>query len=53
MSKAAKDARRAYHKAWNAANKDKVKAAQQRYWERKAAELKAAKAAGEDAGKES
>ena len=40
MSKAAAEARRAYHNAWNQANKDKVKAAQDRYWERKAAALK-------------
>ena len=37
MTEAAREARRAYKRAWNAANKDKVKAAQARYWERKAA----------------
>lgn len=36
MTEAAKEARRAYKRAWNAKNKDKVKAAQERYWERKA-----------------
>ena len=36
MTDAAKEARRAYKRAWNAKNKDKVKAAQARYWERKA-----------------
>lgn len=38
MTEQAKEARRAYKKAWNAANKDKVKAANQRYWERKTVE---------------
>lgn len=42
---AAREARNAYQRAWNARNKDKVKAAQQRYWERKAAA--AAKASDE------
>ncbi len=37
MTEAAKEARRAYKRAWNQRNKDKVKAAQARYWERKAA----------------
>ena len=36
MNEQAKEMRRAYKRAWNAKNKDKVKAAQQRYWERKA-----------------
>lgn len=36
MTEAAKEARRAYKRAWNAKNKDKVKAAVERYWERKA-----------------
>lgn len=38
MTEAAKQARREYKRAWNAKNKDKVKAAQDRYWERKTAE---------------
>lgn len=37
MTEAAKEARRLYKREWNAKNKDKVKAAQARYWERKAA----------------
>lgn len=37
MTEAAKEARRAYKRRWNQQNKDKVKAAQDRYWERKAA----------------
>lgn len=39
MTEQAKEARRAYRRAWAAANKDKVQAAQIRYWERKAARL--------------
>ena len=42
MDERAKEARRAYKRAWNHANKDKVKAAQERYWMRKAAEMEAA-----------
>lgn len=40
MTDQAREARREYKRRWNAANKDKVKAAQQRYWERKAAQNK-------------
>lgn len=40
MNEAAKEARRAYKREWNRKNKDKVKAAQERYWERKAAEAR-------------
>lgn len=36
MTEAAKEARRAYKREWNKKNKDKVKAAQERYWERRA-----------------
>ena len=36
---AATEARRAYMKAWRAANKDKVKEHNRRYWERKAAKM--------------
>lgn len=43
MTEEAKAARRAYKRSWNAANKDKVKAAQARYWEKKAAEYKKAR----------
>lgn len=37
MNEKAKEARRAYKREWNRKNRDKVKAAQARYWERKAA----------------
>lgn len=34
MNEKAKAMRREYKRKWNAANKDKVKAAQERYWNR-------------------
>lgn len=37
MSDKAKELRRAYKREWNRKNKDKVKAAQERYWQKKAA----------------
>lgn len=37
MSDAAREAQRAYKKAWYQANKDKVQAQRARYWEKKAA----------------
>ena len=40
MSEAAREARKAYQREWNRKNKDKVKANQARYWERKAAKAK-------------
>ena len=36
MTEQAKAARRAYKREWNRKNRDRVKAAQARYWERKA-----------------
>lgn len=36
MNERAKEARRAYKREWNRKNRDKVKAAQERYWNRKA-----------------
>lgn len=36
MNEAAKEARRKYVREWQRNNKDKVKAAQERYWTRKA-----------------
>ena len=36
MDEKAREARRAYKREWNRKNKDKVKAAQERYWIRKA-----------------
>lgn len=38
MTENAKAARRAYRNKWAKENRDKVKAAQERYWEKKAAE---------------
>ena len=45
MDERAKELRRAYKREWNRKNRDKVKAAQVRYWERKAAAAAAAAAA--------
>lgn len=42
MTNQAMEVRRAYKRAWNRANRDKVKAAQERYWEKKAQEYSAA-----------
>lgn len=42
MNEAAAEARRAYKREWNRKNRDKVKAAQARYWEKKAQEAAAA-----------
>lgn len=36
LTGAAAEARRAYKREWNRKNRDKVRAAQSRYWERKA-----------------
>ena len=36
MTEAAKQARREYKRAWNRKNRDKVKEAQRRYWEKRA-----------------
>lgn len=46
---AARKARRAYQKEWRAKNPDKVKAATERYWIKKAAEMEAAEQKGVDA----
>ena len=43
MNEKAKEARRAYKREWNRRNRDKVRAAQARYWERKAAAAGAAR----------
>lgn len=45
MNEKAKEARRAYKREWNRRNRDKVQAAQARYWEKKAAETMAEEAA--------
>lgn len=39
MTDEARAARNAYKRAWNAANKDKVKAQQERHWEKRAASV--------------
>lgn len=39
MDEKAKEARRAYSNAWRAANKDKVREYNQRYWKRKAEQM--------------
>lgn len=36
MDEKAREARRAYKREWNRRNRDKVKAAQERYWSRRA-----------------
>ena len=41
MSDAAREARNAYKRKWAKNNPDKVKAANRRYWERKAQEAEA------------
>lgn len=41
MTEQAKELRRAYKREWNRKNRDKVQAAQARYWERKAAAAEA------------
>ena len=38
MTEQAREARRAYKREWNRRNPDKVKAAQARYWDKKAQE---------------
>lgn len=42
MNEKAKEARRAYTNAWRAANRDKVREYNNRYWERKAEQMKQA-----------
>lgn len=42
MNEKGKEARRAYANAWRAANKDKVREYNARYWERKAEQMKKA-----------
>lgn len=40
MTEKAQELRREYKREWNRKNKDKVRAAQNRYWERKAVAAK-------------
>ena len=42
MTDKAKEARRQYKREWNRRNPDKVKAAQERYWNKKAEQTEAA-----------
>lgn len=37
--RAAVEARRAYQREWRAKNRDKIKASEERYWAKKAAEM--------------
>lgn len=46
---AAAEARRAFRREWARKNPDKVKAAQQRYWEKKAKEMQEAAADQQEA----
>lgn len=41
LTEAAKEARRAYQRAWSKANREKRAEANRRYWERKAEKLQA------------
>lgn len=54
MTDKAKEARRAYKREWNRKNRDKVKAAQDRYWTRRAAAAENDRAAdpGDEAGEQ-
>lgn len=47
MTEAAKEARRAYKRAWAKKNPEKIRGYQERYYEKKAAEAAAAEAAAE------
>lgn len=40
MTEEAKEQRRAYRREWRKKNKDKINAATERYWERRAAEAR-------------
>jgi len=48
----AKEARRAYSNAWRAANKDKVREYNQRYWKRKAEQMQKKPCSDSDSFKE-
>ena len=41
LTKEARDAKNEYMKQWRAKNKDRVRAINQRYWEKRAKEIKA------------
>ena len=50
LNEKAREARREYHRRWQQANRDKVKAYQMAYWERRAAELETAEAGQQETG---
>lgn len=50
MDERAKEARRAYKRAWAKQNPDKIRAQQARYWEKKAAQAAAAAEDAEEQG---
>lgn len=52
MTEEAKEARRAYKREWAKKNRDKIKAAEERYWTRKAAENYVERKAAERQAKE-
>lgn len=47
MNEKAKEARRAYRRKWAKDNPEKIRAQQERYWQKKAAEIEAEQAAEE------
>lgn len=51
MDEAALEARRAYQREWRRKNRDKVKAQNERYWAKKAAEGDSGAKKSEDTGK--
>ena len=52
MTEKAKEARRQYKREWNRRNPDKVQAAQERYWSKKAAEMERQNEEAERDGRE-
>ena len=52
MDKAAAEARRAYKREWAKSNPDKIKAQQERYWTKKAAEAAAREATAPEPAEE-
>ena len=50
MTDAAKEARKAYKRAWNRANPDKVRKYQENYWNKRAQEAQGAQEAPAAAG---
>lgn len=47
----ARDAKRAYQRQWYLANRERVKAQKERYWQRQADKMNAAAAAEREAGR--